>query len=246
MKMGSQAVLLNEYIAHNGQSFFRWRSYVLLIFAPLIVWAMMHGEPLDGLATETPEYVYNAACLGLIVLGQLVRALTIGFVPNGTSGRNVTSQLAVKLNTTGLYSLTRNPLYLGNCLSILGILLYVQDPWLALVAVLFLTLYYGAIIMAEESFLAGRFGADYRQWASRTNAFLPSLRRWTPPDLPFSWRFTLRREHSSCCSLPTASSSMDWAMILMPASGLRTSWATAEAISARVESRFIFSISLLA
>ncbi|MCC0033228.1 MAG: hypothetical protein H6890_08780 [Brucellaceae bacterium] len=170
---------------------------MLLGFSPLALWAIWKGEPLDKFGGETVEYLFNAVCIGLVVLGQVIRALTIGHVPQRTSGRNTKLQIADTLNTTGLYSLTRNPLYLGNCISVVGILLYPQDAYLALTAILFLTLYYGAIIMAEESFLSGQFGEQYLEWASRTNAFFPAMRRWTPPALPFSWRFTLRREHSS-------------------------------------------------
>ncbi|MGB8874133.1 MAG: hypothetical protein WCC75_12145, partial [Desulfobaccales bacterium] len=48
-------------------------------------------------------------------------SLPWGLPPRGTSGRNTQGQVAETLNTTGIYSLVRNPLYLGNFLIWLGL-----------------------------------------------------------------------------------------------------------------------------
>lgn len=49
------------------------------------------------------------------LFGFLIRIYTIGFTPKNTLGRNTKEeQIAGELNTKGLYSLTRNPLYVGN------------------------------------------------------------------------------------------------------------------------------------
>ncbi len=47
-------------------------------------------------------------------LGFCIRALTIGTTPKGTSGRNTSEQIAEQLNTSGIYSVVRHPLYVGN------------------------------------------------------------------------------------------------------------------------------------
>ena len=54
---------------------------------------------------------------------------------------------------------------------------------------------------AEEAFLQARFGARFTSWASHTPAFLPDLRRWHAPDLPFSLRNVLRREYNNVFSV---------------------------------------------
>jgi hypothetical protein len=132
-----------------------------------------------------------------VVGGLLVRALTVGFVPGGTSGRNTRRQVAKTLNTSGLYSLTRNPLYVGNCLTYLGIVLLTQNLLLALTFALFLVIYYERIIMAEEAFLLKTFGQDYADWAVNVPAFLPRTTGWTRPDMRFSIRSVLGREYPS-------------------------------------------------
>lgn len=65
-------------------------------------------------------------------------------------------------------------------------------------------LYHERIIYAEEEFLRGKFGDAFRVWAQRTPAFVPSLKNWMPPLLPFSLRTVLKREHSAVFGLVSA------------------------------------------
>src|SRR5437667_16865 len=67
---------------------------------------------------------------------------------------------------------------------------------LALVPVLAFALYYERIMLAEEEYLMGVFGAAYEAWAAATPAFLPRWRAWRPPSMPFSVRTVLKREYS--------------------------------------------------
>ena len=50
---------------------------------------------------------------------------------------------------------------------------------------------------AEEEFLRRKFGTEFERWASVTPALIPSFINYTPPDLPFSLRTVLKREHTS-------------------------------------------------
>ena len=130
-----------------------------------------------------------------MLAGLALRAFTVGSVPSRTSGRNTHGQVAASLNVTGMYSLTRNPLYLANCMIYVGVLLYSQDLLLTLAFTLFLVVYYERIILAEEAFLLERFGDAYRRWAAEVPVFLPRLHGWRRPALPFSLRSVLRREY---------------------------------------------------
>jgi protein-S-isoprenylcysteine O-methyltransferase Ste14 len=182
-------MLLSQKIGSSGDVLFRWRSYVILLFLPLLVLALSRGEPVEQVAGTTVEAVYAAFCLLLVAGGLLLRAFTVGFVPARTSGRNTKGQAAQVLNTT------RNPLYLANCAVYLGVVLFAQSLMLALAFALFLVIYYERIIMAEEAFLVERFGEDYLRWAAEVPVFLPRLRGWRKPALPFSLRSVLRREY---------------------------------------------------
>jgi protein-S-isoprenylcysteine O-methyltransferase Ste14 len=191
-------MLLRDHMAHTGAALFRWRSFVLLAFVPAIIWAVMQGEQVEAAIGETWGEAFEFVAVGLVILGEAFRILTVGFVPRGTSGRNTgAGQVATRLNTTGVYSLVRNPLYLANCTMYLGIVLFTQSLVLAVIFVLVLLPYYERIIAAEEAFLADKFGDDYRNWALATPAFIPKLTGWQAPDMAFSWRSVIRREHAS-------------------------------------------------
>lgn len=188
-------MLLGERMRASGGRLFRWRSFVLVVFLPLLAMATMRGEPIERALGRFWGEAYEFLCIILVLAGLGLRAATVGFVPARTSGRNTHGQVAASLNTSGLYSLTRNPLYLANCMIYLGASLYSQDLLLTLALALFLGLYYERIILAEEAFLLERFGSAYRAWAAEVPVFLPRMHGWTPPALDFSLRSVLRREH---------------------------------------------------
>lgn len=133
--------------------------------------------------------------------GQLIRALTVGRTPRGTSGRNIKGQLAQQINTTGLYSMLRHPLYLGNFLMWLGPVLFLRSLWFTLFFSLLYWLYYERIMFAEEQFLRKKFGDQYDTWSGKVRAFIPSFRSYKKPDLPFSFRNVLKREYHGLANL---------------------------------------------
>ena len=66
----------------------------------------------------------NIISIVISFFGLLIRFYTVGKTPGGTSGRNRSKQIAKKINTKGIYSLSRNPLYFGNYLIWLGISIF--------------------------------------------------------------------------------------------------------------------------
>ncbi|HQY45201.1 MAG TPA: isoprenylcysteine carboxylmethyltransferase family protein [Paracoccaceae bacterium] len=190
-------MLIKDHLARSGAVCFRWRSYLPMAFLPLMAIALRRGEAVELSLGDGLGELYEWLAILTVVLGQAIRILTVGYVSNGTSGRNTREQIAEELNTRGLYSVVRNPLYLGNCLMYLGLAAYTQAPLLILIMGLVLALYYERIISAEETFLSAKFGASYDEWASVTPAFLPRLSGWRAPDRRFSWAMVLRREHPS-------------------------------------------------
>jgi protein-S-isoprenylcysteine O-methyltransferase Ste14 len=120
---------LVEDMERKGAWLFRWRGIlpVLLIPGSLLV---AYGDDMSP-AFNDPRWV--AICVGVGVLGQIIRALTIGYVPKGTSGRNTSEgQVAMVLNTKGMYSFVRHPLYLGNFFMWLGLVLYTGSNTLSI------------------------------------------------------------------------------------------------------------------
>lgn len=184
---------LREVLIKEGTWLFRWRSYLpLALLAPTVA-AMWHYQWPNN--SETLQNGWEATCLTISLLGLVIRVVTVGFVPPGTSGRNTKYQLACSLNTTGMYSIVRNPLYLGNYLMFLGVTLFPRTWWLPAIMTLLFWLYYERIILAEEAYLRRTFGGPFDDWAAATPAFIPDPRKWQKPALPFSFKTVLRREY---------------------------------------------------
>lgn len=185
-------MLVNQ-LARDGQVLFRYRGVLPLLLILPLGWCVRDFRYLNG--SVTVEQSWRWFCLLVSMIGLLIRFSTIGFVPRGTSGRNTRSQVAAELNCTGWYSVTRNPLYLGNFLMGSGFVLASHDPAALLIFTLSFWLYYERIIAAEEAFLSEKFGDRFRAWAAQTPVFIPAFSGWRRPDLPFSWRSVLRREY---------------------------------------------------
>lgn len=185
--------LIEEFDA-SGNWLFRYRSFlplVLYILAVLII-----GNEWD---THLPHFdiSWTWICLGISLFGQLIRSITIGYTPRGTSGRNTKEgQVAESLNTKGIYSAVRHPLYLGNFFMWLGIIIYAGNWWFTIVCCLLFWLYYERIMFAEEHFLRKKFGQIYLDWASGVPAFIPSFKNWQKNEWAFSFKNVLKREYN--------------------------------------------------
>jgi protein-S-isoprenylcysteine O-methyltransferase Ste14 len=185
---------LVEEFRKQGNWLFRWRSYLPLLF--LALFAMQFGDFDWPFGSYAVHEVWEFVCLGVSLLGLLVRVITIGHTPAATSGRNARKQVADQLNTSGIYSTVRHPLYLGNYLIGLGISLILLVWWLPVIYSLMFWIYYERIMFAEEAFLREKFKEPYEQWAAATPAFLPRPSQWRKPALKFSFRNVLRREYT--------------------------------------------------
>lgn len=187
--------MLMEEFKKTGNWLFRWRSYLPLLLLVLSIPAVLDST---FRASSHPfSTAWEVVCLTIAFLGLAVRILTVGHVPAGTSGRNTLKQVANSLNITGMYSVVRHPIYLGNFLMWFGVSLLPRCWWFTVITVLIFWLYYERIMFAEECYLWEHFGDAYRTWAARTPAFIPKFQNWVKPDLPFSLKSALSREYST-------------------------------------------------
>lgn len=186
---------LYQRLSTDGNWLFRWRSYlpVSVVVAGLFCMYQQQNIHHDTITAESLEIVG----VSISVVGLLIRCLVVGHTPVGTSGRNTVGQIASSLNTTGMYSVVRHPLYLGNFLIGFGLAAFTLIWWFILIYSLVFWLYYERIMIAEEAFLRAQFGEAFNSWARSTPAFFPRFSQWIPADLPFSFRNVLKREYSA-------------------------------------------------
>lgn len=187
--------MLQDELVSQGNWLFRWRSYLPFIVLPLAATAFSNSLWVNDAFGNSVEEAWDYSCYGLALVGLLVRVLTVGFVPAGTSGRNTTQQNAEALNSTGMYSVVRHPLYFANFVVFIAFVLLFKSLLLTLFLAVAYFLYYERIMLAEEKFLETKYSDAYRTWAAKTPAFFPRPSGFISPKLPFSWRSALVREH---------------------------------------------------
>lgn len=190
---------LVEELSEQGNKLFRYRSNLPIPFA--FIGMIIHIYDITYLNKVAYSLNFELFCLSVGLLGLVIRSITLAYTPRGTSGRNTDGQVADKLNTKGMYSLMRNPLYLGNFFMWFAIILYINNHWFSLVYILSFWIYYERIIFAEENFLRKKYGDTYVNWTINTPIFLPRLRGWVKPDLEFSLKNILKREYSGFFAL---------------------------------------------
>jgi protein-S-isoprenylcysteine O-methyltransferase Ste14 len=195
---------LQKQIELQGNWLFKHRGILPLIIlvAGIIVFVYSQLDPSDIFYGE-PSFInyYTSGCILISLIGQAVRIYTVGYSHDNTSGRNTAEQVADTLNRTGIYSIIRHPLYVGNFLMWLGIALVVQNIWFVTVFVLLYWIYYERIMYAEEQFLSRKFGAAFSEWAAETPAIIPDFKQFVKPDVPFGWKKVLRQEKNGQAAL---------------------------------------------
>ena len=102
-----------------------------------------------------------ALAIGVLAVRQMRRHKTTVF-PGGT---------ASALVQAGVFSRSRNPIYLSMVLLMLGLGIATARPWLILLAPALLFYLQERVIKREEAYLAARFGAEY-------SAYRQKVRRW--------------------------------------------------------------------
>jgi protein-S-isoprenylcysteine O-methyltransferase Ste14 len=187
-------MVLSDKMKSQGDWLFRFRSSLPLYILPIVIYLYVFSGS-ELLLNEELKPIVEYVCLGVSLLGLLIRVYTVGYTPRNTSGRNTTEgQIADVLNQTGIYSIMRNPLYVGNFLMWFGIVLLTCNVWFIVSFILFYLLYYERIVYAEEDFLKQKFGETYKAWAVNTPVALPKLNGFVPPNASFNWRKVFRQE----------------------------------------------------
>ena len=185
---------LKNELESAGNWLFKRRSYLPIIIVPYLLYCLI--------TSGTTEYLilfYTGLTVSLF--GECIRIFTIAFVPAGTSGRNTKQQLATTLNQTGIYSIVRHPLYLGNYFIFLGPFIFTGNIYGIIILSLCFWVYYERIMFAEEAYLLKTFGEEYENWSITTPAFIPNLFLYKKANLKFSFKKILEREYTGICGI---------------------------------------------
>jgi protein-S-isoprenylcysteine O-methyltransferase Ste14 len=123
--------------------------------------------PLQFLPTNLP-----AGQLGIAVFVLALALFAWAIVTMTRAGSNVpTNRPTTTIVESGPYRFTRNPIYLGMFLGLIGLAIAFDSLWQLMMLVPFaLVIHYG-VVRHEEAYLDRKFGDVYRGYSSR-------VRRW--------------------------------------------------------------------
>lgn len=187
---------LQEELRTQGDFLFKHRSYLPLIILVVGLAVFAYGKYFGTeCASAFCMEIYLYISLAVSLFGLVIRILTVGYTPHNTSGRNTKEgQVAGEVNSTGIYSTVRHPLYLGNFFMWLGVAMITANAWFIVAFILFYMFYYERIMYAEEAFLRDKFDRGYLDWADRTPAIIPSFKNFEKSRYPFSLKKVLKME----------------------------------------------------
>jgi len=173
-----------------GNFLFKHRSFTPI---PLIIFVFVIFKPVN---LQEKNILINLSGIIISFFGETIRIIAVGYSFTGTSGRE-TFLRADALNTTGIYAIVRNPLYMGNFLMFIGIVIAFSNVYAAFVFALFLILQYYFIILSEENFLQEKYGESYETYCRQVRRIIPTFKNYKRNRNPFSLKKVLFKENDS-------------------------------------------------
>lgn len=132
----------------------------------------------------------------IIFAGELLRLSAMRHI--GRSART-RGDKARRLVRTGPYAYTRNPIYLGNHITLLGFCVLSELVWFIPIALGICFVFYSFIIRYEEELLRQRFGEEYLRYSAEIPRWfrVPNTAKLKTPE----WREAFRHERSTIYGL---------------------------------------------
>lgn len=141
---------------------------VVLAIAAGVMWLVATFMPLWAVSVPARSLVAGATAIA----GVLVCAVgLVQFRRSGTTVNPLTPEASSALVTTGVYRLTRNPMYLGFALLLLSLVVLLESLLNVAVLVAFVMYVTRFQIAPEEAALKARFGSAF-------TAYARDVRRW--------------------------------------------------------------------
>ncbi len=142
-------------------------AMLVLLFA-VVMWFDSSMNPWAVIQIPGKEWV--AGALWLIGFALIIVA-AVEFISAKTTANPLTPGLATSIVTTGVYRLSRNPMYVGFLLMLAAWGVFLANVLSVLLLPLFVVYLNRFQIISEENALLAKFGDDYAR-------YLRSVRRW--------------------------------------------------------------------
>lgn len=152
------------------ERFKRWSKLRFAIAYPIAVFAILFSSSDDNSITRS---------IWFIIAGLLLRLWANGYAIK-----------MEKLTTSGPYSFTRNPLYLGTILIAIGFIIMLKIYYIGALFIILLTIVYYRTIKKEEAMLEAKFKDEYLRYKKKVPAVFPTI--FAYPECE-KWSFSFKR-----------------------------------------------------
>lgn len=147
---------------------------LLMLFVMLLIAATQHlgADWLRLPMTAAAHLTFKFLSLGILIAGVLLSlTAVVHFHQHSTSVNPLSPERTSTLVTSGLYSLSRNPMYLGYSLILTAAAVYTHNPVMLLWVIGFVVYLNRFQILPEEMILLHKFGGEFSEYVRR-------VRRW--------------------------------------------------------------------
>ncbi|MCX7836202.1 MAG: isoprenylcysteine carboxylmethyltransferase family protein [bacterium] len=167
---------------------FKFRSFTPI---PLLILLLIIAKP-----------TISSFLLGfcLMLLGEFIRLWAVAHAGGATRTREVGAPYLV---TTGPYAYIRNPLYFGNMMIYLGVVIIGNSglEWMLPLTFVYFFIQYSLIIALEEETLITLFGARYEEYRAKVPKLFPYAGYIQPIEhRPCDWKEAFYSERSTFAS----------------------------------------------
>lgn len=144
---------------------------------PPVLQVLVIGAAMFGISKILPALQFRVTGSSLLAGGLVILGLAIGimgvteFKKAQTTVNPHTPNNATSLVTSGIYQFTRNPMYLGLSLGLLGWALYLSNASAFALLPVFIIYISRFQIQPEEKVMVQKFGDDYQVYTAK-------VRRW--------------------------------------------------------------------
>jgi protein-S-isoprenylcysteine O-methyltransferase Ste14 len=167
---GGGAYFLRKKIEQDGEAPINRILFYASKYSIIVIWGAMAlaGWGIGFSPVQVPRLLQLIA-LAFLFAGFAL--LYLGRFKMGDSFRLGTPKEETRLKTGGLFSLSRNPMYVGVYATIAASSLYTINPVVILLGA-FVVAVHHSIVLAEENHMQKAFGRQYQEYCSRVRRYV--------------------------------------------------------------------------
>lgn len=148
-----------------------WQIFEVIFGIPLLIAIALQLVVPFSLPRKQLTLVFVSTGIALLILGMILVAQTRREFRRYGQPTDP-GQPTHKIVTTGVFSFSRNPLYLGGIAILVGLALVLNLPWLIVLLLPAIVACHYILIVPEERCLRDKFGEEYRLYTERVGRWI--------------------------------------------------------------------------